>query len=95
MTGALHCRVLVWQGSHPLSVYEFVHATWPKCCSYSVHNSHTRVDVAYELRFSLTGICAFLEQNDLWLLQGAHNLIIWLIIAKLIVHAPLHEHETR
>ena len=95
MTGTLHCRELVWQGSHPLSMYEFVHATWPKCCSYSIHNSHTCIDVADELRFPLACICAFLEQNDLWLLQGAQSLIIWLIKARLGVDAPLHKHAAR
>lgn len=95
MAGTLHCRELVSQGSHPLSVYEFVHATWPKCRSYSIYNSHTSIDIADELRFSLAGICAFLEQNDLWLLQEAQNLIIWLIIARLGVDVHLREHEAR
>lgn len=76
-------------------MYEFVHATWPKCCSYSIHNSHTCIDVADELRFPLACICAFLEQNDLWLLQGAQSLIIWLIKARLGVDAPLHKHAAR
>lgn len=57
-----------WQVCYPLGVYELVHATWPKCCSDSINNSHTCVDVADELCFSLTGICAFLKQDDLWLL---------------------------
>ena len=52
--------------------YELVHATRPKCCSDGIHNSHTCVDVADELRLPLAGICAFFKQNDLWLLQAAH-----------------------
>ena len=61
------------QGSYSLSVYELVHATWPECCSDSIHNSHTCIYVTDELCFPLTGICAFLKQDYLWLLQAAHD----------------------
>lgn len=76
-------------------MYEFVHTTWSKCCSDSVHNRHTRIDVTDELCFALAGICTFLEQNDLWLLQKTQYLIIWLIIAELGVEVSLHVYKAQ
>ena len=65
----------------PVSMYKFVHAARTKSGPDSIHHSNTGVDVTDELSFALTCVSAFLEKNDLRLLQQRLNLIRSLITA--------------
>lgn len=58
---------------HPLIADEFVHATGPQSCPHSIDDCHAGIDVADQLGFALTGVCALLEQDDLGLLQVAEQ----------------------
>jgi hypothetical protein len=66
---------------YPVSVYKFVHAARTKSGPDSIHHSNTGVDVTDELSFALTCVSAFLEKDDLRLLQHRSNLIRSLITA--------------
>jgi hypothetical protein len=51
-------------------MYEFVHAARTQGGAHNVGHRYAGIDVADQLRFSLTGVRTFLEKDDLWLLQG-------------------------
>lgn len=69
--------------THLVIVNKLVHTTGSQCCAHSVHDSHTRINVADQLRLALRGIRALFEQDNLWLLQsvraaGVGSLNIWI-----------------
>mgnify|MGYP006969974492 CR=1 FL=1 len=60
---------------------QFVHSSRTKCCSNRISNGIGSVDVAQKLAFSLWGISAIFQYNNLWLLN---NLILFIIFVTII-----------
>jgi hypothetical protein len=55
--------------AHPVINDELVHATWAESGPDGIHYRHTRIDVADQLRLSLTRIRTLFQKNNLWLLR--------------------------
>ena len=68
---------------HLLVMYQFVHSSWAKSCSDSVHNSTAGIDVADKLRFALAGVCPIFEQNNLGLLQASAAHIRYIVYSSI------------
>jgi len=62
-------------GTDLVIVDQLVHASRAEGGAHNVGDGHARIDVADQLRFSLTSVRALLEENDLRLLHRGRTCV--------------------